>query len=45
LLEYRLDAPMRLHTQLPPAKIGGARNALAGLGKRRIFRRAPVPSH
>jgi amidase len=30
LLENRLDALVRLHTPLPPAKIGGAHDALAG---------------
>src|SRR5438067_1424219 len=30
LLENRLDALMRLHTPLPPGKIGGAHDALAG---------------
>ena len=30
MLENRLDALVRLHTPLPPAKIGGAHDALAG---------------
>jgi Asp-tRNA(Asn)/Glu-tRNA(Gln) amidotransferase A subunit family amidase len=30
LLENRLDALVRLHTPLPPGKIGGAHDALAG---------------
>jgi amidase len=30
LLENRLDALVRLHTPLPPARIGGAHDALAG---------------
>jgi amidase len=31
LLENRLDALVRLHTPLPPAKIGGANDPLVGL--------------
>src|SRR5207302_11510808 len=30
IYEHRLDALVRLHTPLPPAKIGGAHDALAG---------------
>ncbi|HEX3861405.1 MAG TPA: amidase family protein [Stellaceae bacterium] len=36
LLENRLDAFVRLHTPLPPAKIGGAYDALGGGGNLRL---------
>jgi Asp-tRNA(Asn)/Glu-tRNA(Gln) amidotransferase A subunit family amidase len=35
MIENRLDALVRLHTPLPPAKIGGAWDALAGPGNLR----------
>jgi amidase len=36
LLENRLDALVRLHTPLPPAKIGGAHDLLGGPGNLRL---------
>jgi amidase len=36
LLENRLDALVRLHTPLPPAKIGGAHDPLGGPGNLRM---------
>jgi Asp-tRNA(Asn)/Glu-tRNA(Gln) amidotransferase A subunit family amidase len=36
LLENRLDALVRLHTPLPPAKIGGAHDPLGGPGNLRL---------
>ncbi len=36
LLENRLDAFVRLHTPLPPAKIGGAHDPLGGPGNLRL---------
>src|SRR6266852_2706587 len=36
LLENRLDALVRLHTPLPPAKIGGAPDPLGGPGNLRL---------
>ncbi len=36
ILENRLDAFVRLHTPLPPAKIGGAHDPLGGPGNLRI---------
>ncbi len=36
ILENRLDALVRLHTPLPPAKIGGAHDSLGGPGNLRL---------
>src|SRR5215813_6657558 len=36
MLENRLDALVRLHTPLPPAKIGGAHDPLAGRNNLRM---------
>ena len=45
LLENRLDALVRLHTPLPPAKIGGAERPAGGRQQsaRRILSTAPTP--